>query len=392
MRSAFRRCPLAAVLTLLACVSNVSKGPRHAVESGTRASPDFDWELPAGFPIPEVPEDNPISRPKVDLGRHLFFDKRLSSDGTFSCATCHKPELAFTDGLRQSVGVTGEKHPRGSMSLANAAYGASLTWADPNLTRLEEQMLIPMFSDQPIELGLSGNRGRVLDDLRREPRYGDLFENAFPEDSDPFTFDNVVRAIASFERTLISGNSAYDRYVYWGETDGFSESARAGMRLFFSAELKCSVCHSGFNFSGPVRFSGSPATLPEFHNTGLYNIDGTGAYPPGNQGLIEHTSEPEDMGRFRAPTLRNIAVTAPYTHDGSVETLGEMIAHYANGGRSFHRDGSTEVGAENPYKSAEVQGFEITAEEVEQLISFLESLTDRDFLEDPRSQDPWLSH
>jgi cytochrome c peroxidase len=352
----------------------------------------FEWDLPAGFPVPLVPADNPISRPKVELGRHLFFDKKLSVDGTFACATCHKPELAFTDGRGQAVGVTGQQHPRGSMSLANVAYNATLTWADPNVDRLEEQMLTPMFSEKPIELGLSGMRQEVMERLRREPRYGPLFQRAFPEESDPFSFDAVVRAIASFERTLLSGSSPYDRYVYWGETDEFSQQARAGMRLFFSAELKCSICHSGFTFSGPVRYADGPPIHPEFHNTGLYNIGGTGAYPPGNQGLIEHTSDPEDMGHFRAPTLRNIALTAPYTHDGSVGSLGELMAHYSDGGRSFHIGELTEVGHDNPYKSEEVGGFEMTADELGQLVAFLQSLTDRDFIEDPRFRDPWVEH
>ncbi len=352
----------------------------------------FEWDLPAGFPVPLVPADNPISRQKVELGRHLFYDKKLSADGTFACATCHRPELAFTDGRGQAIGVTGEQHPRGAMSLANVAYNATLTWADPNVDRLEEQMLTPMFSERPIELGLSGMRQEVLERLRQEPRYTPLFRQAFPSESDPFSFDNIVRAIASFERTLVSGNSPYDRYVYWGETEGFSQPARAGMRLFFSDQLKCASCHSGFTFSGPVQYVESPPIHPEFHNTGLYNIGGTGAYPPGNQGLIEHTSIPEDMGRFRAPTLRNIALTAPYTHDGSVSTLEELVAHYSDGGRSFHIGSSTEIGADNPYKSEEVSGFDMTADELHQLVAFLMTLTDRDFIEDSRFGDPWAAH
>ncbi len=352
----------------------------------------FEWNLPAGFPVPLVPHDNPITQTKVDLGRRLFFDNRLSVDGTFSCASCHQPELAFADGLEQAVGVTGQQHPRSAMSLANVAYGVTLTWADPDLDRLEEQMLTPMFSERPVELGLAGMKQQVLTRLSHEPLYERLFRRAFPDDSDPITFENLVRAIASFERTLISGNSPYDRYVYWGETEGFSNQARAGMRLFFSDRFKCSMCHSGFNLSGPVQYVDGSPTHPEFHNTGLYNLGKTGAYPPGNQGLVEHTSNPEDMGHFRAPTLRNIAITAPYSHDGSVETLGEMIAHYSNGGRSLHIGALTEIGRDNPYKSEEISGFDMTPVELQELISFLESLTDQGFLEDPRFQDPGQTH
>ena len=330
-----------------------------------------------------------MSRAKVDLGRYLFFDTRLSSDGTFSCASCHRPELAFTDGREQAVGVTGEIHPRSAMSLANAVYSRTLTWADPDLDSLEEQMLTPMFSADPVELGLQGMKEVVLARLREEPMYEGLFAAAYPEGNDPIGFENVVRAIASFERTIVSGNSPYDRYVYWGDTDHFSETARRGMRLFFSDELRCSECHAGFTFSGPIQYMGGPDTHPEFHNTGLYNIGGTGAYPPGNQGLIEHTAQPEDMGHFRAPTLRNIAITAPYTHDGSVSTLGELIAHYSTGGRSLHVGAETEIGRDNPFKSEEVGGFDLTDLQVDQLLAFLEALTDESFLVDSRFQDPW---
>ena len=337
-------------------------------------------DLPVGFPPLLIPEDNPFTEAKAELGRHLFFDTRLSADGTFSCSSCHRPEHAFTDSRQRAVGVTGEIHPRNTMGLANVAYNRTLNWADPTVQRLEEQMEIPMFSVHPIEMGISGHEKDVLNRLLQEPRYGVLFEGAFPEDEQPVSLDNVVLAIATFERTLISGDSLYDRYVFWDDREGFSEASKRGMKLFFSDQLACSGCHSGFNFSGPVAARGK---LPEptFHNTALYSLDREGAFPQDNQGLIEHTGILKDMGRFRAPTLRNIALTAPYMHDGSLPTLEAVIGHYATGGRA----------AENPLKSPLLVGFEISSDEIRDLVRFLESLTDRSFLEDPRFENPWSS-
>lgn len=335
---------------------------------------------PVGFPPLPVPEDNLLTEAKAELGRHLFFDTRLSSDGTFACSTCHQPVHAFTDSRRRAVGVTGEVHPRSSMALANVAYNASLNWADPNLHRLEEQMEIPMFSIKPVEMGISGYEEEVLARLRREPRYGPLFHEAFPKEPDPVTLGNAILAIASFERTLLSGSSPYDRYVYWDESEALSDVARRGMRLFFSGRLGCAGCHAGFNFSGPVVLPGEEPQ-PVFHNTALYSLDDEGSYPQDNRGVFEHTGAREDMGRFRAPTLRNIALTAPYMHDGSLPTLETVIAHYAAGGRA----------AQNPLKSPLLGGFEASASEIRELVGFLESLTDQAFLADPRCTDPWTT-
>ena len=338
----------------------------------------FGGPVPAGFPAPPVPDDNPLTPAKVDLGRYLFFDTRLSADGTFSCSTCHQPMHGFTDGRARAVGVTGEIHPRSAMSLTNVAYNLSLNWADPELRSLEEQMQIPMFSVAPVEMGISGHEEEVLDRLLEEPLYGELFQVAFPEDSAPVSLDNVILAIASFERTLLSGSSPYDRYVYWDDRESLSAEARRGMQLFFAERLACSGCHSGFNFSGPVARAGGTST-PVFHNTALYSLDEEGSYPEDNQGVLEHTRLAEDMGRFRAPTLRNIALTAPYMHDGSLPTLEAVVRHYAAGGRA----------SDNPLKSPLLRGFEISADQVRDLVSFLESLTDQAFVEDGRFEDPW---
>ena len=368
---------LAAPGLLLACASASPEPSRATPETG----PAYEWRLPAGLPIPLVPADNPMSEAKVALGRHLFYDTRLSVDRSFACASCHRHELAFTDGKPRAVGVTGEVHPRGSMSLANVAYNRAFNWGDPEKERLEDQMRVPMFGTDPIELGLGGLEDELIARLSADARYRRMFAEAFSSAPDPVTVDNVVAAIAAFERTLISGNSPYDRLVFWGDDSEFPAAARRGMRLFFSERTSCGRCHATFNFSGAIAFEGSAPAEPDFHNTGLYNVDGAGSYPERNRGVFEFTGEAADMGRFRPPTLRNIEVTAPYMHDGSLHTLGEVIDHYAAGGRQ---------GRDHPYKSELVAGFELSAAEKADLIAFLKSLTDREFLADPRFSNPWL--
>jgi cytochrome c peroxidase len=199
---------------------------------------------------------------------------------------------------------------------------------------------------------------------------------------------NVLRALAAFERTLLSGNSPYDRLTFHGESDALSKSARRGMRLFFSERLQCSQCHGGFNFSGPVQFESGRRARPTFHNTGLYNLDGRGAMPADNPGLREHTGRRRDTGRFRAPTLRNITVTAPYMHDGSIATLEGVIEHYARGGRLLPSGPHAGDGRDSPYKSELIQGFSLADDEKADLVTFLHSLADDDFLHDPRFKDP----
>ncbi|WP_438023153.1 MbnH family di-heme enzyme [Sorangium sp. So ce233] len=349
----------------------------------------FDWGLPPGFPVPKVPQDNPMSAAKVELGRRLFYDRRLSGNGTYSCGSCHLQELAFTDGLGSAKGSTGEMHSRGSMSLANVAYLTTLTWGNPLLDSLEEQALLPMFGETPVELGLAGREEELFERLRDEPLYRELFPQAFPGDDDPIRLANITKAIGAFERSLISYRSPYDRYRYDGDPSGMSESALRGMDLFFSERLECFHCHGGFNLSDSVQHDGTTFTEVMFHNTGLYNVGGTGAYPAGNAGVYDVSGVEADMGRFRAPTLRNIALTAPYMHDGSVETLEEVLDHYAAGGRTIESGPNAGVGSENRFKSELIRGFDLTAEEKADVITFLESLTDDEFLTDPRHADPW---
>lgn len=325
---------------------------------------------------------------KVELGRHLFYDPRLSVNGKQSCASCHEQARAFTDGKARAEGTTGEIHPRSSMSIVNIAYTPVLTWANPNMKQLERQALVPMFGEHPVELGLSGKEAEALARLKAEPRYRKLFPDAFAGQSDPFTIDNVTKAIAAFERVLISGGSPYDRYLN-GDRSAIGASAKRGENLFFSERLECFHCHGGFNFSQTTDHVGKAFVEIEFHNTGLYNLDGKGAFPKDNQGTFEITQRAEDIGKFRAPTLRNIAVTAPYMHDGSIATLEEVLDHYAAGGRTIKSGEYKGVGSRNPNKSSFVKGFTLTIQEKRDVIAFLKSLTDEKFLTDKRFGDPW---
>jgi len=336
---------------------------------------DFDWNLPEGFPRPPVPVDNPMTAAKVELGRYLFYDKRISVNRKESCGSCHRQELAFTDGRAHAEGTTGELHPRSSMSLANVAYVPFLTWANPKLTSLEEQALIPMLGDAPVELGLKGREQEFLGVLRGDPIYQRLFPRAFAEDSERYTLGQVTKAIAAFERTIISMRSPYDRYRWGGESSAVSDAAKRGEIIFFSSERGgCFQCHAGWNFGSAIRFAGGKDgdNVSGFFNTGV------STYEEPNRGLYEQTKRMEDIGKFRAPSLRNIAVTAPYMHDGGLTTLDEVVDHYASGGKKQH-----------PNKSRILRPLSLTSEDKRDLIDFLKSLTDDALLHDPRWSDPW---
>lgn len=352
----------------------------------------FQWNVPLGFPRPRVPADNPMSWEKVELGRFLFYDTRLSGNGTQACASCHRQEVAFTDTLTVAVGSTGELHPRNSMSLTNVAYAPTLAWANPLLLSLEQQALIPMFGEFPVELGLAGKEEELLERLRADGRYRRLFAEAFAAATDPISVASIVRAIASFQRTLISGNAPIDRYRLGLDDNAISAAAVRGIDLFFSERLECFHCHGGFNFSDSVTHSGTPFTESAFHNNQLYNIDGRGAYPPNNTGIYEITNDPNDMGRFKAPTLRNIELTAPYMHDGSIATLEEVIDHYAAGGRKITEGPYAGDGSKVPehLKSGFIRGFDLSKREKEDLLAFLRTLTDLDFISNPRFANPFV--
>lgn len=355
----------------------------------TAAHAAWEWPLPAWVPRPVVPADNPMSAAKVELGRALFHDRRLSVSGNMSCATCHQQKAGFSDGRKVAIGATGQAHPRNAMGLANVAYFSVLTWADPAQARLETQALVPMFGEHPVEMGLAGKEESLLRLLHRDPRYERLFRAAFAADPEPWSLQNLTRALAAFQRSLLSFDAPYDRYRYGGERNAISAAARRGEKLFFSERLACFHCHGGINFSDAVVHERIDKPEPGFHNNALYNIDGRGAYPPDNQGLKAHTGKPDDIGRFRTPSLRNVAVTAPYMHDGSIANLSGVIDHYAAGGRTLKGGPERGVGAMNPHKSGFVKGFRISRGEKADLIAFLESLTDHAFLANPAHSDPF---
>jgi cytochrome c peroxidase len=361
---------------------------RTAIPADPDSTQEYSWNLPRGFPKPHVPAGNPMTAAKVELGRHLFYDARMSVNGKASCATCHKQELAFTDGRAVSAGATGQLHSRSAMSLVNVAYSAALTWSDPRVKNLEDQALVPMFGDHPVELGLRDGDG-FLPMLRSDPKYQKLFERAFPADDDRFTMKNVTQALASFERSIISARSPYDRYHYGGDDSAVSDSAKRGEILFFNQHLSCFRCHGGFNFSDATVSESNAGREIEFHNTGLYNIAGGLSYPAPNVGTYEHSKNPADMGKFKAPTLRNIAITAPYMHDGSIATLQGVIDHYAAGGRTIDSGPNAGRGHDNPHKDPLIAGFPLTRQDRADLIAFLETLTDEAVLHDQRFANPW---
>jgi len=352
------------------------------------SSGDYQWNLPRGFPKPYVPADNPMSEAKVELGRYLFYDTRMSVNGKQSCASCHKQELAFTDGRAVGLGTTGESHSRSAMSLVNVAWNGSLTWSKPEMKSLEKQALVPMFGDHPIELGMRDDGG-FLGVVQSDATYRPLFERAFPDSGDRFTTGSVTKALASFERSIVSARSPYDRYHYGGDDQAISESAKRGEILFFNQHLSCFRCHGGFNFTDSTVSERNAGRSIEFHNTGLYNARGSLSYPAPNVGIFEFTKMPADVGKFKAPTLRNIAVTAPYMHDGSIATLEGVLDHYSAGGRTIASGPLAGTGHDNPNKDPLVGGFTITPEDRVDLIAFLESLTDEMVLHDPRFANPW---
>ena len=384
--------PLRPALRLIAAALPLSCGAADAPvdkAAGDDAAGGWAWELPEGFPTPPVPDDNPMSAAKVELGRHLFWEKRLSITGELSCGGCHEPALAFTDGLAQAEGATGELHRRSSMSLVNVAYTTGLTWANPLMRDLEHQALVPLFGTQPVELGLEGHELEAFAALAADPLYQQLFAAAWPDDDDPFVLDRVTKSIAAFERTIISGGAPYDRYTYGGELDALSPEAKDGMALFFSERLECYHCHGTFNLMDSV--TTAEQAFPElyFHNTGLYNIDGAGAYPARDPGLLEVSEQAYDMGKFRAPTLRNIALTAPYRHDGSVADLDAVLDHYAAAGRTIAEGPDAGDGSQSPLRSSLVRGFELSPAERAAMLAFFDALTDEEALSDPRFSDPF---
>jgi len=360
------------------------------------APEEWVWDIPDTVPLPRIPEDNPMTAAKVELGRFLFYDTKLSANETQSCGTCHRQELAFTDGLAQAEGSTGQIHPRGSMSIANAGYAASLTWANQAMVRLEKQALVPMFGEDPIELGMANMEDELLRRLRADARYPAMFAEAFPDEIEPISLDGITKALAAFQRQVTSFGSKVDRWRAL-DTSALNESEQRGMVLFLGGAnaagvedaFECFHCHGGFLFSQSSDDAGQVFDQKFFMNNGLYNLDEDGSYPPGNEGLFDMTGDPADKGRFKPPSLRNIALTAPYMHDGSIATLEEVIDHYARGGRLIESGPNAGDGRDNPNKSALLNGFVISEQEKQDLLAFLRALTDEELLNNPAYSDPF---
>ncbi len=380
--------PALAALTVAGLVPSAAPGQANWTIGGYTTS-DYEWALPDWMPRPLVPADNPMNAAKVELGRHLFYDTRLSLDATMSCASCHRQELAFTDGRKRSEGVKGDATKRNSMTLVNVAYTPTLTWANPLITSLEQHALSPMFGFDPPELGMGGREQELFARLADEPKYSKLFAEAFPEFDGRIDLFTVTRALGAFQRTIVTAGSPYDRYRYGGDENAISASAKRGEALFFSERLECHHCHNGLNMNDNARHGQKPMGEVGFHNTGLYNVDGSGGYPSRDTGVRDVTYRFGDEGRFRTPTLRNVVLTAPYMHDGSAATLDDVIDHYEAGGRRIADGPDAGDGSKNPLKSVFVVGFRLTPAEREDLKAFLASLTDEEILYRDSLSNPW---
>lgn len=318
---------------------------------GSAASPSagsaYDWHLPRGFPLPAVPPDNPMSEAKVRLGERLFFDPRLSVTGRYACASCHDPVRAFSDGRPVALGALGDHLTHNAMALINVAYNISFGWDTRHVRSLEEQMLTPLLNEHPIELGLKGHETALAGTLAADEAYARAFAESFPGADPPVTFAHVVKAIAAFERTLISGGSPFDAYVFGGEHSALGSEAKAGMALFYSSRVGCSGCHSGFNFAGNWRDR------------------------EGETGRVSFARDGTSQEPLRVPTLRNVALTAPYMHDGRFASLDAVLAHYSDLARERQAARIDPRLPRAPLAEAERA----------QLKAFLESLTDRAFID-----------
>lgn len=312
-------------------------------------SPQSLVDAPPGFPPIPFPEDNAFTPARWLLGKKLFYDPVLSKDSSLSCASCHHPELGFSDDVALSPGVAGRPGVRNASPLINVAYQPYYL-REGSLPTLEMQVLVPIQEENEF----AHNILLIADDLNTHPEYVALSQEAYGRDPDHYV---ITRALGTFQRTLVSGNSPYDQWKFQGQSDALSAAQHRGRELFFSEALGCGQCHSGIHFTNYA-----------FENNGLYD-----SYP--DPGRMRFSGLPEDSARFKVPTLRNIAVTAPYMHDGSLASLEAVVEHY-NGGGASHAN-----------KSSLVRPLQLSENEKQDLVAFLESLTDPDFLSHPLLQE-----
>jgi cytochrome c peroxidase len=305
---------------------------------------------PSGFPHIPFPEDNPFTLRKWELGKKLFNDKMLSVDYSISCASCHKTSLAFSDDQAVSLGAGGIAGRRNAPTLANVAYHPYYT-REGGVPTLEMHILVPIQEHDEFNFNIV----EIAERMKQVPEYVNLSKEVFDREPDPYV---ITRAIATFERTLISGNSTYDKYINNGAgAFGFTEAAKRGMNLFFSERTQCASCHSSFDF-----------TNYHFENNGLHEV-----YK--DIGRQRFTGKQEDNALFKVPTLRNIALTAPYMHDGSIRTLEDVITHYNLGGKN------------HPNKSVKIKPLGLSQQEQKDLLAFLHSLTDTEFITNKKFYD-----
>ncbi len=304
-------------------------------------------QAPLGLPPLPVPDENPLTVETVALGKKLYFDPRLSSDNTVSCSSCHSPENGFSDNRRTALGVRQQTGARNAPTVLNAAYSPRQFW-DGRAASLEDQAAGPIAN--PIEMNLPHDE--CVQRLNADPEYKALFARAFGDGA--ITIRHVQKAIAAYERTVITGNSPFDRYQYGGDKSAMSEAAVRGLAIFMDVDKgNCASCHT----VGPKH---ALFTDGQFHNLG------TGMSPEGeltDLGRYEQTKQEADKGAFKTPSLRNVAQTAPYMHDGKLKTLREVVDFYAGGGSS------------NPHLDKQIRPLALTGREREDLVAFLESLT-----------------
>lgn len=302
-------------------------------------------EIPAGFPSIAEPADNVFSKARWELGKKLFFDPIMSVDQTLSCASCHKPELAFSDNQALSPGVENRPGTRNAPSLANVTYHPYFL-REGGVPTLEMQVLVPIQEHNEFDFNIV----LLAERLNTDSTYIAMAREAYDRTPDAFV---ITRAIACFERSLLSGYSPFDQYMNYGIPDALSPAAINGMQIFFSERTNCTACHSGFNF-----------TNYGFENNGLYENYS-------DQGRFRHTGNETDRALFKVPGLRNVALTAPYMHDGSLPTLSSVVDHYISGGKN------------HPNKNHILKPIHLSSSERGDLIAFLESLTDETFISNP---------
>lgn len=315
---------------------------------------EYTLAVPANFIRPQIPAGNPMKVEVVTLGRQLFFEPLLSGDNQISCASCHLPSFAFADSMKQiSTGVNGKFTQRNTLPLFNLAWNKSFLW-DGGVNDLESQVIVPITDEHEMNESFAN----LIFELQATQKYPPLFKIAFGSDS--ITGQKILAAIAQFERTLISGNSDYDLYVR-GESQALSPRALHGLQVY---RKKCSTCHTEGLFTDHL-----------FHNNGVDSslADFTIFNNP-LLGRARITSQPDDIGKYRTPSLRNIAFTAPYMHDGRFKTLEEVIEHY--------KSGILISPTLDPiFKNLQDNKIPLTDEEISALKEFLNSLTDRDFIQ-----------